>query len=215
MGTFIDLTGQRFGRLVVLERAENIIYSDGHTRVQWLCQCDCGNQVIVRASHLTYGNIKSCGCLRTEILSQGGQIKHNECNTPLYHKWTAMRHRCNNPNNDEYDRYGGRGIQVCPEWDEYVNFRDWALEHGYDEKLTIDRIDNDGNYEPDNCRFATRIEQQNNMSRNIYYSMNGETHTLSEWSRITGINLQTLYSRVNRDGMTLEQAITTPIRAHN
>ena len=139
-----DLTGQRFGRLTVLERTE----------LKWLCKCDCGNKKIVAGGHLVSGDTKSCGCLR---------IKHGMRNTRLYSIWHGMKERCYNTKHKFYKHYGGRGIKVCEEWkNDFQTFADWALSHGYADNLTIDRIDVNGNYEPSNCQWATNAEQQRN-----------------------------------------------------
>jgi len=157
MGKLIDLTGQRFGRLVVIERAEN---KGGHAG--WLCQCNCGKDVIVSSSSLRRGLSQSCGCKRREEISCL-RSKHKGTKTRLYNIWQNMLKRCNNPHSSRYSDYGGRGITVCDEWlHDFIAFRDWALTHGYRDYLTIDRINNDKGYSPDNCRWATVAEQNRN-----------------------------------------------------
>lgn len=153
---FYDLTGNRYGRLTVLERVNNI-----GSQAAWLCKCDCGNTKIVRSRDLRNGIVKSCGCLRKE-LAKNRASKHYGSGTHLYAVWNMMRQRCNNPNNKDYKHYGNRGITVCSEWNDFPNFQSWALSNGYEEGLTIDRINNDGNYEPDNCRWIPIEEQQHN-----------------------------------------------------
>ena len=123
-------------------------------------------------------------------------IEHGGKGTPLYNKWCAMKERCSNPHNKKYSRYGGRGIKVCDEWLDFTKFRDWCLSNGYSQELTIDRIDNDGNYEPANCRFVSRAEQNRNYSRNHKITHNGKTLCIADWEKETGIKKATLLWRV-------------------
>lgn len=162
MGRLIDLTGQRFGRLTVVSRAEN----DKNKNPRWLCRCDCGHQTIVLGHLLRNGNTQSCGCLSHEqhsaLMKEMNKV-HEWTGTRLYRIWGAMKSRCYNPKQRNYKHYGGRGITICDEWlYDFVAFRDWALANGYCEDLTIDRIDNDKGYSPDNCRWTTMKEQRLN-----------------------------------------------------
>lgn len=148
MGRFADLTGRRFGRLTALERTGN----DSNGRAIWRCRCDCGNEKEILAASLVHGFTKSCGCLR-----------HGQSKTRLYHIWAHMIQRCEDPKSNKFHLYGGRGISVCEEWrKDFMAFRTWALENGYTDNLSIDRIDSNGNYEPSNCRWATASEQNRN-----------------------------------------------------
>lgn len=135
------------------------------------------------------------------------------CSSKLYYSWKHMKERCYNPTCRDYRHWGGRGITVCDAWkNDFLAFKEWALANGYKEGLTIDRIDNDGNYEPSNCRWATRAEQSNNRSCLHYLTYQGETKTISEWSRITGIKITTLYMRLNTYGWSVEKALTTEVK---
>lgn len=157
-----ELSGKRFGRLLVLERAG----SNSKGNSLWRCRCDCGNEAVIVGYSLTGGRSKSCGCLHHEKLSVRNQQEkrtHGETHTRLYTIWRGMRQRCENANRKHYSDYGGRGITVCPEWDEsYEAFRDWAVSNDYRDDLTIDRIDNDKGYFPENCRWVTMSVQNAN-----------------------------------------------------
>lgn len=199
-----DLTGYKFGRLTVVERVEN---KNGH--VMWRCSCECGNEKITRADALLTSRTQSCGCFNREQ-SAKVHTKHGESKIRLHHIWRKIRSRCSDTNNSRYMDYGGRGIRVCSDWDSYETFRQWALENGYRDDLTIDRIDVDGNYDPTNCRWITNQEQQNNRRDNHYITYNGEKHTITEWARIYGLSENALVHRVQR-GWDIERALHTPI----
>lgn len=207
MSKLIDLTGQRFGRLTVIKKANSI---SGQT--YWLCKCDCGNETTVISYCLRKGDTKSCGCLHNELINSGCNSKHRKSSTKLYGVWSTMKGRCYNPNNSKYKRYGGRGIIVCQEWREFQPFYEWAMSHGYTEELTIDRINNDGNYEPANCRWATLKEQANNKCNTIIITFNSETKTLSEWAKKLNISRLCLWKRIYLRNWSVEKALTTPLK---
>lgn len=158
-----NLTGQQFGRLIVLKQAPNIGI---HTA--WLCQCDCGEKTVVSASNLKIGNTKSCGCFGKELTVSGQRTKkHKGTGTRLYRIWNGMRHRCYNVKQGNYKYYGERGISICDEWiNDFGVFQNWAYSHGYQDDLTIDRIDPNGPYAPWNCKWSTMKEQRINQRRN-------------------------------------------------
>lgn len=206
MSKLIDLTGQRFGRLTVIRRAEN----DKWKKPQWLCQCDCGNIKIFPGNSLKSGLTRSCGCLKHEITVTRLTIHGGE-GARLYHIWKNMRQRCFRSSNQDYSNYGGRGITVCDEWRySFVAFRDWAIENGYRDDLTIDRIDVNGNYEPANCRWITMKAQQNNMRSNHYITFGGRTQTLTQWAEELNMSPSAIRYRL-KSGWAIEKALTTPV----
>ena len=196
----IDIRGQKFGKLEVIERAG----SDKHKKATWLCRCDCGRETIVNGSDLRSGNTKSCGCTKADIaIVQAENNKtHGMRNSRLYTIWRGMKSRCYNQNHRYYKHYGGRGITVCDEWrNDFKPFMEWALSNGYQDNLTIDRIETNGNYEPSNCRWATETEQKNNMRNNRTIEFNGETHNVAEWASITGLSYNVIWKRL-KAGLT-------------
>lgn len=199
-----DLSGQKFGRL----RVVRYIGRKGN-QTMWECLCECGKPHIASTTNLVRGHVQSCGCLRKEV-SRKQHTTHGDRNTRLYRIWDSMKRRCNGTNgNKDKKYYCDRGISVCQEWMAYENFRDWAVKNGYRDDLTIDRIDVNGNYCPENCRWATMREQENNRRNNHYVTYDGKTQTIGEWASETGIPYDTLYGRLY-SGWPMEKALACP-----
>lgn len=196
-----SLVGMKFGRLTVvgIDRTLN-------GKLRYECLCDCGNKTIVFPANLKRGNTTSCGCAKTEHIVKLNK-KHGEKHTKLYGVWCGIRARCNNPNNKEYQRYGGRGIKCCEEWSDFVFFREWAYANGYSDGLTIDRIDNEKGYCPENCKWSNYYEQANNTSTNVFVEYNGETHTMSEWAKLLNLNYKRLHRAFRQYKYSFEKAV--------
>lgn len=203
MPKFKDLTGKRFGRWTVLYRTDDYIEPDGRHRVVYRCRCDCGTERDVISGSLSKGQSKSCGCLQKEW-AKSGNVKrtHGMTGTRLYRIWKNINTRCHNPNNSKWERYGGRGIKICQEWqgeNGFQNFYEWSMFNGYADDLTIDRKDNDGNYSPDNCRWVTNKVQANNTSQNRNITINGCTKTIAEWCDLYGLSRPDLYAHSDKE----------------
>ncbi|EQB3099763.1 hypothetical protein [Clostridium botulinum] len=205
MGKLIDLAGNKYGRLTVIEKY-GIDYKSNLTK--WKCLCECGNETVVYGVNLRKGKTKSCGCLNKDIV-KARMTKHNLFGTRIYKVWADMLQRCNNPKNPYYDNYGGRGIKVCDKWIAPENFVQWAFYNGYNENLTIDRIDVNANYSPENCRWITIKKQQNNRRNNILFTIKNKTKTLAEWCKEYNMNYGAVYYRIKK-GWNIEKALTTP-----
>ncbi len=201
-----DLTGKRFGRLTVIRK-------DGHLgeKTAWLCKCDCGNYKRISTDRLTTGKTQSCGCLRNEMVRKA-LTTHGMRHTKIYKIWEAMKRRCNSPKCDHYILYGGRGIRYIPEWDRFVPFYKWALSAGYKEGLSIDRIDVNGNYEPENCRWIPLKQQAYNKTTSHYLTLNGKTMTVTEWSKSTGIPTYDIFQRISKLHWSVKRALTEPVK---
>ena len=283
MSKLIDLTGQKFGRLTVICRGEDLTPKSGGRKVRWCCKCDCGNDALVTTQNLLRGVTKSCGCFARDydrntfttdmtgwvmkehgvedskvrvinlykfdkngaewncvcecgkvFIANGKEIRsghtlscgclkvertisahttHGESASRLYKIYAGMKDRCYNKNNKRYDIYGQKGIKICDEWlNSYEAFRDWAMSNGYKEDLTIDRINSNGNYCPDNCRWTTAEVQANNTSRNHLLTYDGETKTMSQWAKEVGLSYYTLRNRINCLGWNVDKSLTTPPR---
>lgn len=205
----LELSGKQFGRWTVIEKISNT------KPVKWACRCECGTTKEVYAQALTRGTSRSCGCYRKEFLSDLKTV-HTKKPTKLYNVWNTMRRRCDNKNVKSFSDYGGRGIKVCAEWNEsFETFRDWAFESGYKEGLEIDRIDVDGNYSPDNCRWVSRQINANNKRNNHRITINGETKTLGEWCKEYGINRKTVQSRISYGWKEDESLFIPAIQGRN
>lgn len=201
----IDLVGKRFGRLIVIEECGR----DKDGKIQYLCKCDCGNETVVRGYSLKRGDTTSCGCYaREDAIIRN--TKYSKEERILYDVWRSMKQRCNNKNKKDYPRYGGRGIRVCEEWNDYLSFYQWGIANGYEKGKQLDRINNDGNYEPSNCRWATIIENNNNKRNTKYFTIDKMTHTLTEWCQIYNVRRSTVEDRIKR-GWEIEKALTTPL----
>ena len=203
---FVDLTGQRFGRLTVIKRVEN-----NGEKVMWLCRCDCGNETTVFSGYLRNGDTKSCGCLSKDKLRER-RFKHGESRkTRLYNIWIHIKHRTSGKANEKRTKkwYTDKNIKMCEEWSDFRNFRDWANENGYDDSLTIDRIDGNKGYSPENCRWVDWKTQTRNKSNNINITRNGETKCLKDWCTELGLNYRSICQRIAR-GWDKEKALTTP-----
>ena len=206
MGAVVDLTGQRFGRLLVISRSANIRNEAG-----WLCRCDCGKEKEVRGYHLRRGLTQSCGCLqkeRTGAASREANTTHGMSRTPTHISWRSMMNRCANPKTPGFSNYGGRGIKVCERWLKFENF---LTDMGVRPLgTTLDRKDNNGGYDPDNCRWTTPKEQQNNNSYCRIVTANGISQNVQQWSEQTGLGHSTILSRLRR-GWSPEAALS-PVR---
>ena len=202
----IDLVGQKFGRLLVLQFIDKNKWRDSF----WLCKCDCGKEKIILGKSLKNGDTKSCGCLNIEKLTKHGHNKNGK-SSEIYTIWQSMIQRCTNPNHKAYYNYGGRGIKVCKKWLEFKNFLTDMDEHpgkGY----SIDRIDNDDNYCKSNCRWVTRKEQMRNTRRNRLITHKKKTQCLIEWAEETKIPYPTLWQRIFKLGWSIEKALTIPVQ---
>lgn len=195
--------GTRFTRLVVVEDLGMREEKNGKSRHYYKCLCDCGNYFEIRGDLLKGKNNQSCGCLQYEHAI----VTHGLTGTKVYSVWASMKDRCTNPKSKAYKWYGARGIKVCDEWIEsFESFNQWMIENDYQEGLTIDRIDVDGDYEPSNCRLITQQEQLLNTRRSVFYTYNGKTQTIREWADELGIKYMTLYGRLRTMKWDVERA---------
>lgn len=201
------LIGAKYGRWTVLKKGKTPT-----GRSAYLCECECGSKRWVQGHHLIDGTSKSCGCL-SRALSIARHKTHGMSDTHIYFVWRSMLTRCESSQHPTYKNHGARGICVCEEWHEFSKFYDWALKTGYVDRvgLTLDRIDNDGDYEPSNCRWTDMRVQSNNRRTNSVVEINGRAQTRTQWAREFGINIMTVNSRINISGWDEIRALTTPV----
>lgn len=204
MSRKIDISGVRFGYLVASEAKPSI-----NNVTMWECRCDCGKVVIVATNSLRQGNTKSCGCRKSAMVSDRMKVAmrtHGGTGTRVYRIWSTMWQRCTNPKNGKYPLYGARGITVCKAWEDFAGFKA-DMGPRPDDSYTLDRIDPNGNYEPGNVRWATQIEQQNNRRDNRRVAYGGESLTIAEIGRRTGVSPNLIRQRIDRDGFSVERAV--------
>lgn len=202
----VDKTGLRFGMLTVIKRAG----SNGTVSL-FECLCDCGNTVIKQSPNLKPHRISSCGCYGVTVATLA-KVKHGQVKTRIYRIWSNMRQRCQNTENDNYSFYGARGIKVCDRWETFANFYD-DMKDGYADNLTLERIDNFGNYEKINCKWISHKSQCRNRRSSVYLEFNGKTLSYVEWGELIGINGSAISKRIKR-GWTVEQTLTVPYKMH-
>ncbi len=215
MPKFIDRAGMRFGRLTVLQISVRASRS-GKTPTKWSCQCDCGNVIDVSTSKLAVGHTRSCGCLQVDVSSAVNLI-HGQSSYPNggrctkeYNTWGLMIRRCSKQTGDDFSRYAGRGIYVCERWKDFnLFFQDMGKAPS--QKHSIDRIDNDGPYSPENCRWATAKEQARNKVTSVFLECNGERATMAEWEERKGISSKIIFNRLRILGWSVDDAILTPV----
>jgi hypothetical protein len=189
--SYKKLQGNKYGRLTVMAYHGK----NKHKIATWFCECECGGIIIIPSGSLVCGYTKSCGCIEKEKPSH---TIHNGAGTRLHHIWKSMKQRCENPNCASYKSYGLTGITLCPQWKNFAIFQKWSIENGYNSSLTIDRINNKGNYEPDNCRWATFKQQSRNKSNTVYYEINGINKPLVEWAEILNKSYKRSIQRYKR-----------------
>lgn len=204
MGRYIDLTGETFGRLRVLGR-EGI---NKHGQLTWACECECGNRKVTLGMLLRKGQVQSCGCLQKEITASINKT-HGKAATPIYYIWRSMMDRCHAPKSHAYSRYGGRGINVCERWQSFEDF--YADMGDRPEGKSLERIDNNGDYSPENVVWADAKAQANNRRSNVILEHNGEKKTMQQWADQLGVKIQTIWARIDR-GWTVDRALTQEVR---
>jgi len=205
----MDITGKKFHSLTAVSFVDN----NSTTGSRWLFRCDCGNEKIYPRNAVTHCTTKTCGCGRSKENIGSRATKHGMHKTKLYRTYYGMIQRCTNSNNTMFHLYGGRGIRVCDEWTaSFETFRDWALSNGYEDKLSIDRIDSNGSYSPSNCRWSTTKEQAKNRRTSILIEWEGITESINVWSKIVGIDNNTLGYRYHKKGLRPPELFDPPNR---
>ena len=207
---FIDLTGKTFGRLTVISR----VVDKNSKATKWLCRCECGNECVVHAGSLRGGHTKSCGCLRVKACHDVATT-HGLSKTSLHGVWLNMRRRCLDVRCKSYKSYGGRGIGICEEWLDFKTFYEWATTHGYSKGLTLERVDVNGDYKPENCTWITKKQQARNKTTSRIIEIDGVSKCLAEWCDEYGIKYLTAYKRICELGWEPKKALTTPPRKIN
>lgn len=204
----MNLVGQKFGRWTVIEYSHSV-----NRKPYWLCECECGTIKSVRQESLRSGRSTSCGCYHNEKAKSIGirSLKHGDFGTHLYGVWAGMKRRCQNAHTKYYSYYGGRGITVCKDWQDYINFKEWAFSTGYHEGLSLERQDVNGNYCPKNCIWIPLSEQNKNKRNTIYVKYNGRDYTIKEIAEITGLKERTIKGRYER-GWSSEQIFSTTLK---
>lgn len=213
MAKKLSLENQKFGRLTVIKFS----HKDSNWNSFWFCMCDCGNEKIVSRNHLVTSHTKSCGCLNKQTL---WKVKHRMVGQRFYKIWKGIKNRCLNNRNPKFKNWGGRGITVCKRWLIFTNFRDDMLQSYNDhvkkfgeKQTTIDRVDNNKGYSPENCRFATYKEQCNNTRKNRWITFDGKKLTMKQWAEKLNIKYSIIQDRI-KDGWTIEEVLTTPINKY-
>lgn len=202
-----DLIGKTFNRLTVIQ------YQNINNKSYWNCICSCGNHKLIYHTKLITGHTRSCGCLKSDSLKQIAST-HGLSRHPLYSVYTDIKTRCYNENDKQFKDYGGRGIKVCDEWlNDFATFHDWCLSNGYAKELQIDRKNNDGNYEPDNCRFVTRSENCNNKRNNKVLYFNNKSLTIAQWAKELKLDRRIIEHRIKR-GWSVENTLTRPPKSY-
>ena len=204
-----NLSGKKFGKLTPTKIAYRCHDKFGDMRIYWECKCDCGNITVANSRMLTSGKTQSCGCLR-----KGIHKKHGYTGTRLYRIHQGMKSRCKYPSCQDYKYYGGKGITYCEEWEHFENFLDWAIQNGYNDNLSLERIDVNKGYEPSNCCWVTGQEQRYNKTNSKKFTINGETKCLAEWCRIYDANYNTVHRRVTTNNYDILRALTEPTRTY-